>query len=111
MKGFTLLEVLIAMAIMAGVVVTVLTGFNHHLGIVNRDREETVMVLLARGLLDDPTFRNRQENKGTFAPQWPQVTWEKTTSPSEVVSGVHLLTLTVNWGAERRVSFVQYLAP
>jgi general secretion pathway protein I len=110
-KGFTLLEVLIAMAIMAGVVVTVLTAFNHHLGILNRDREETVMVLLARGLLDDPAFRNRQENKGTFAPQWPQVTWERTTLPSEVVPGVMQLVLTVTWGTERRVSFVQYQAP
>ena len=109
MKGFTLLEVLIALAIMAGVVVTVLTAFNHHLGIVNRDREETVMTLLARGLLDDPEFRRREENKGTFAPQWPQVTWERTMEPSDL-PGVVRLVLTVAWGTERKVAFVQYLA-
>jgi prepilin-type N-terminal cleavage/methylation domain-containing protein len=32
-KGFTLLEVMIALAIMAGVILTVITSFNYHLSV------------------------------------------------------------------------------
>ena len=47
MRGFTLLEIMIALAIMAGVILTVITSFNYHLSVVSRDKEETIAVLLA----------------------------------------------------------------
>ena len=54
MKGFSLLEVLIALAIMAAVVMTVIVSFNYHLGIVAEDKEQTAAILLARAKIDDP---------------------------------------------------------
>ena len=109
MKGFTLLEVMIALAIMAGVVVTVLTAFNHHLSVVSRDREETVAVLLARAKLDEPGAADLAGKKGTFAPQWPEIAWEATATPIEI-PGIQRLTLTVSWdGARRQLALVQYL--
>ena len=109
MKGFTLLEVMIALAIMAGVVLTVITSCNYHLAVVNRDREETVAMLLARARLDDPKFRELDAKKGTFAPEWPEYAWEAETAPTEL-PGLAKLTLTVNWDSGRKeLSLVQYV--
>ena len=44
MKGFTLLEVLVALAIMSGVILTTIVSFNYHLGIVVRDKDETAAI-------------------------------------------------------------------
>ena len=110
MRGFTLLEVMIALAIMAGVLCTVISSFNYHLDIVARDREETIAVLLARAKLDDPILKTLEENKGTFAPTWPGIAWETAQTPTEL-PGLNRMTLTVSWdNARRSLSLVKYLA-
>ena len=109
MKGFTLLEVMIALAIMAGVILTVISSFNYHLSIVSRDREETIAVLLARAKLDDVNFKLTAEGKGTFAPDWPGFTWQTDIQPTDyswLMRGI----LTVSWGTERKkVALVKYV--
>lgn len=110
MKGFTLLEVMIALAIMAGVILTVISSFNYHLDIVTRDREETIAILLARAKLDDPAVKTVEENKGTFAPDWPGITWETAQTPTEL-PGLNRQTLLVSWdNAKRSLTLVKYLA-
>lgn len=110
MKGFTLLEIMISLAIMAGVVLTVITSFNYHLSVVSRDKEETIAVLLARGKMDDPSFKGLQENKGTFAPDHPDMTWQVDTSPTEL-PGLNKVILTVGWGGDKnKLSLVEYIA-
>lgn len=105
MRGFTLLEVMVALAIMAGVVLTVISSVNYHLSVATRDREETIALLLARAKIEDLGLLNTSETasnkEGTFAPDWPEYAWkaELSTSP---VPGFQRLTMTVNWGAERR---------
>ncbi len=114
MRGFTLLEVMIALAIMAGVILTVISSFNYHLSLVNRDREETIAVLLARAKLDDPAFAKDVAGKGTFAPDWPAFAWKTEITPADGpgASGqLNQLTMTVSWDDERRkLSLVQYMA-
>lgn len=107
MKGFTLLEVMIALAIMAGVVLTVIASFNYHLGIVGRDREETVAVLLARGKLEEPGLAALGRGEGSFAPDRPEVKWTLASAPTEF-PGLKRLTLSVSWGEGRSLSLVQY---
>lgn len=111
--GFTLLEVMIALAIMAGVILTVISSFNYHLSMVNRNQDETVAVLLARSKLDDPLFNAKVPGKGTFAPDWPGFAWETTVQPAAIPGAAGLLsqlTLTVSWDGDRRkISLVQYL--
>lgn len=110
MKGFTLLEVMIALAIMAGTIFTIISSFNYHLDIVARDREETVAVLLARAKLDDPTMKTSTETQGNFAPEWPDITWEINTASTELPT-LNRLVLTVSWdNARRSLSLVQYVA-
>ncbi len=110
MKGFTLLEVLIALAIMAGVILTTIVSFNYHLGVVIRDKDESTAVLLARGKIDDPEFSRLPAGKGTFAPQRPDMTWERTIEPTQL-PGVSKMIFTVSWEKERRkLALVRYVA-
>jgi general secretion pathway protein I len=111
MRGFTLLEVMIALAIMAGVILTVITSFNTHLSLAAADREQTVAVLLARSKLEDPDFKKGQQKSGTFAPDWPEIVWEAETTGVEIPE-VQRLTLTVNWDdKKKKLALVQYLEP
>ena len=108
--GFTLLEVMIALAILAGVVVTIIGAVNHHLGLAARDREETTAVLLARGKLAEPGFATQEAKEGNFAPAWPDYTWRRDLLPTEA-SGLQRLVLTVSWQDKRRsLAMVQYVA-
>jgi general secretion pathway protein I len=107
MKGFTLLEVMIALAIMAGVLLTVITTLNYHLTIVSQDREETEAALLLRAKLNEPDFVTLKEKSGTFAPARPDITWEKETLPADF-PGVNRLTVTATWGERNRLTLVQY---
>ena len=111
MRGFTLLEVLIALAIMAGVVTTIIAAFNRQLSLVNRDKEETVALLLARAKIDDPEFKLVPAGStGTFAPQWPDITWKTATVPTDL-PGVSRTILTVNWDNDQKsLSLVRYAA-
>jgi general secretion pathway protein I len=109
-KGFTLLEIMIALAIMTGVILTVINSFNYHLSIAARDREETIAILLARAKLEDPALQKQDKAEGSFAPDWPDMGWETDITPSEL-PGINRLTLTVNWDDKRqKLSLVQYLA-
>ncbi|NMC73756.1 MAG: type II secretion system minor pseudopilin GspI [Geobacteraceae bacterium] len=114
MKGFTLLEVMVALAIMAGVVLTVISSVNYHLALATRDREETIALLLARSKVEElemPDSRDAErKTEGTFAPEWPGYSW-KTERAATSVPGFRQLTVTVSWGAERRsVSLEKYQA-
>jgi len=109
-KGFTLLEVLISLAIMAGVILTVIVSFNYHLGVVARDKEEGVATLLARAKIDDPKFADLPAGKGTFAPNHPEMKWEKALQPTEL-PGLAKIVFTVTWDQERKkVALVHYIA-
>lgn len=107
--GFTLLEVMIALAILAGVVVTVIGAVNHHLGLAARDKEETTAVLLARGKLAEQGFAGQETKEGTFAPAWPDYRWRREILPTEL-PGLSRLVLTVSWQEARRsLALVQYV--
>jgi len=108
MRGFTLLEVMIALAIAAGVLLTVISSLNYHLAIVGQDREETVAALAGRAKLEDPDFPKVTDNKGTFAPDHPELSWERQITPTEI-PGINRVLLTVSWqNGTKRLSLVQY---
>ena len=108
MKGFTLLEVMIALAIAAGVLLTVISSLNHHLSIIGQDAGETTAALLGRAKLDDPDFAKQTDNKGTFAPDHPALSWEREIAPADI-PGLNLISLTVSWqDGKKRLSLVQY---
>lgn len=114
MKGFTLLEVMLALAIMAGVILTVISSFNYHLSLAAQDREETVSLLLARAKLEEIEQQSKKEltalQEGTFAPEHPEISWKAEITPTELII-FKKLTLTVKWGNDKRtLSLVHYIA-
>lgn len=108
MKGFTLLEVMVSLAIMAGVLVTVLTSFVYHLDIAERDREETTAMLLARARLDEGIIRGEGAGEGSFGPSRPEIRWKLSTGAAPW-PGLEEVHLALSWGnPEKRLVLVQY---
>jgi general secretion pathway protein I len=101
LKGFTLLEVMVSLAIIAGVLMTVYSSFGFHLDVAGRDREETVVMLLARSKIDGSRLLGEKTGNGTFAPSWPEITWELATDPAPW-PGVERLNLTVYWDQRKK---------
>ncbi|MFC1769930.1 type II secretion system protein [Nitrospirota bacterium] len=64
-EGFTLLEVMVAIAIIAGLMVTLLGTLNHHLDVASSQETITTAVLLGRQKLHDAQRESLVE-KGNF---------------------------------------------
>lgn len=109
MRGFTLLEVMIAVVIASTVLLTVISSLNHHLSIVGQDTEETTAVLLGRAKLEDPDFGRLIDNKGSFAPDHPDLKWEREITDDDPYPGIKRIQLTVSWNDDKKkLSLVQY---
>lgn len=111
MKGFTLLEVMVALAIMASVIVTVLGSLNYHTGILASERDSTELTLLARTRLleleQQPALAQRSE--GTFAPQHPEIVWQAELFPTEYPVLRKLVVKARRKGDKREVALVRYV--
>ncbi len=64
-RGFTLLEVMISLAIVGGLLVTLIYTLNYHLGIAEQHRETTIAVSLAKEKMYAMELKPLNE-KGTF---------------------------------------------
>lgn len=106
--GFTLLETLVALLLLAGVVTTLLVTFNRHLSLVMDDRESTTATMLARSSLDDPDFMARTETEGDFGADFPGYSWKREQSDTGLVM-LKRYQLTVSWqGGKRSLFLVKY---
>ena len=111
MRGFTLLEVMVALAIMAGVVLTVLGSVNFHLDLLNAERENTVLTLLARSRLVELEQQAvlSQKSEGTFGPLHPDVTWRAELVATEYPVLRKLVVKVQRSGDKREVALVRYV--
>jgi general secretion pathway protein I len=92
-RGFTLLEVLIALAILGVSLVALLTTNSASMANAGRARDVTIAALLARSkmidieqkLFDEGFTEGEQEDKGDFSDEkHPEVTWEYKVSEIEL---------------------------
>jgi general secretion pathway protein I len=110
--GFTLLEVMVALAIMASVVMTVLGSVNYHLGIIAEERDTTNLTLLARARIAEleqgvvPT-----KSEGTFAPAHPELKWHAELLSTELPGLKKLLVRVQRESDKREVALVRYIVP
>ena len=111
MRGFTLLEVMVALAIMAGVVLTVLGSVNYHLGLLTSERDTTALTLLARTRLVEleQQVGLPQRSEGTFTPLHPEVIWRAELSATQYPSLQKLVVKVQRSGDKREVALVRYV--
>ena len=109
MRGFTLLEVMVSLAIMAGVILTLLGSVNYHIGIVANERDNTTLTLLARSRIAEME-QSPAKGEGTFAPAHPELSWRSELLPTDL-PGLQKLVVRVKRGSDgREVVLVRYLA-
>ncbi|MBF0345734.1 MAG: prepilin-type N-terminal cleavage/methylation domain-containing protein [Nitrospirae bacterium] len=92
--GFTLLEVLIALAILSGVVTTLVYTLNYNLSIVQRHEVITVAAFLAKGKLSESLNLNIIEDGGRFPKPFEDYVYELKNYASSIPD-VTLVEITV----------------
>lgn len=106
--GFTLLEVMIALAIISGVIVTTLVSLNYHLGIINDDINTIVAALLGREKMEEIVLSGfPEEKKGDFGEDFPQFSWQMNIENMQF-KGLKLINIRVLWEKGKEVSYVSY---
>jgi general secretion pathway protein I len=110
-RGFTLLEVVVALAIMAGVILTVLGSLNYHLDSISAERDTTTLTILARNRLVELEQQGnlQQKSEGTFAPAHADVTWRAELFPAKVPALQKLVLTVQRKGDKREVALVRYV--
>jgi general secretion pathway protein I len=99
---------MVALAIMAGVILTLLGSVNYHIGIIADERDSRAMTLLARYRLTE-LEQSPAKGEGTFAPSHPEMSWKADLLPTEL-PGLQKLVVTVQHGTGgREVALVRYL--
>jgi len=97
-KGFTLLEVLVALAIISGLLITLISTVNYQLGIVERQETVTVATLLAKSALTE-LEKKPESKKGKFESPYEAYTYETAVKDSPY-PGVNEIMVVVKAGKE-----------
>src|SRR3972149_3687088 len=107
-RGFTLLEVMIALSIVAGVIITVLARLNYQLHIVNDSRDVVIATILGKKMAEKTAFLSPMEKKkGDFGAEFPQFLWELDLEDTQFKT-LKRMNIKVLWGKGRNVSIVSY---
>ncbi len=107
-QGFTVLEVMICLAILSGVIVTMLGSLNYHLGLVSYNRELVTASVLAKGKAEETAlFGIPKVRRGSFARPMEGFSWEITAEKTDFEE-VKRLGINISWGVGNDVSFMAY---
>lgn len=98
LAGFTLLEVMIAVAIIGGLLVSLIYSLNYHLGIAERHEFVTVALLLAKDKLAE-VEKNPVPQEGSFPDPFSGYHFESSVGASPY-PGIAMVTVTVSRGKE-----------
>jgi general secretion pathway protein I len=96
--GFTLLEVLISLAIISGLLVTLIYTVNYHLSLVERQETVTVATLLAKDKMSE-LEKNPEGGRGSFEAPYGSYTYETFVKDSPY-AGISEIAVIVKAGGE-----------
>jgi len=103
---------MVALAIMAGVVLTVLASVNYHLGIIANERDDTALTILARARITELEQTSLPDtNEGTFAPAHPELTWHFDVVSTQLPSVQKIVLKVQRTSDKREVTLVRYIVP
>ena len=113
--GFTLLEVMVAMAILAIALVAVLRSQAHTVFVAGEARLSTTASLLAQSKLAEIESNREDSTQGDFGEDFPNYSWETSIRKTELKQ-LREVILTIKWQEqsltrEYKVSFYQYVEP
>ena len=75
--GFTLLEIMVALAILGGVIVTALVSVSHHLTVMDENLDIAFASMLARSKLVEMGLGNEtRKERGGFGEPYEDFTWK-----------------------------------
>lgn len=106
-RGFTLLEVMIALAIVSIALISLLSLGNRSVAAQNRVQRVTQATLLAQQVMAETEISSRQgklarqRQEGRFAAPYADYRWRLDFAETPLPSVV-LTTITVAWGDERK---------
>ncbi|MBF0464906.1 MAG: prepilin-type N-terminal cleavage/methylation domain-containing protein [Nitrospirae bacterium] len=93
-NGFTLLEVLIALCIVSGLLLTAISSVNYNLSVSERHETVTTAAMLAREKITKLRQLNVVEEKGQFEPPYESYSY-RLISRMTALTGVAIMELTV----------------
>ncbi len=86
-KGFTLLEVMVALAIIATALITLLGSHLMSLNLAYKHKQQTLAAMLARQRMEENLtipFDSLSSDFGDFAPARPEIQWETEVEEAEM---------------------------
>jgi general secretion pathway protein I len=98
-RGFTLLEVMVALAIIATALVTLLGTHMMSLNLAQKNKEQTLCTLLGRQKMEEvftTPFDSVSNDSGDFGADYPNYEWE-TTVEKGVVDNLKNVKITIKY--------------
>ncbi len=106
--GFTLIEVMVALAILTGSVAMLIGSFNFHLGTTARSREEVIATVLGMEKIEEARLSGGSVGlEGDFGEAYPEYSWTLLEEDSGL-KGVKRLELKVTNGKGAPLSLVYF---
>lgn len=96
--GFTLLEVLVSIAIVGALLVTVIYTLNYHMGLAEKNKSLTIATYLAKSKLLEME-KNPESSKGYFSEKYRDYIFETDIKDSQY-PGIKEVIVTVRRGKE-----------
>lgn len=107
-KGFTLLESMIALAILSGVVVAVLVSLNYNLGVAAYDRDLVAATVLGKEIAEESSlFAMAADSKGVFTGPFSKFSWSVHTGATEI-EGLKRVNIKISWDSDKNVTFASF---
>jgi len=110
-RGFTLIEVMIAMGILATALVALLGLRNRDVQMQDHARQLTQATLLARDKLYEAGLKDGAELghlEGGFGEDYPNFAWQQQVD-TFLIEQVRKVELAVTWGDSERVVFTRFV--
>lgn len=106
--GFTLIEVMVALAILSGAVITLVASFNYHLGAADRSRQEVLSTVLGMEKIEETRLAGSSSGlEGDFGEAYPGFSW-KLLEEDSGLKGVKRHELKVSNGKGAPLSLVYF---